>query len=68
MSLNTDQAMNLANILLSSMKDNEDFMLFWNEVYVDSFSTTSERTKNAFMEVAYNGFMAGVHHQMLQSR
>lgn len=51
------------HITIDEIKDSDHFMEFWNSVYDDSFATVQESTKNAFMEVAYFGFIAGMNFQ-----
>ena len=50
-------------VTLDQITANEHFMYFWNSVYGEAFADVILPTRNAFMEVAYMGFVAGQHHE-----
>jgi hypothetical protein len=52
-------------ISIEQIKADQAFMEFWNMVYGADFASLKNDVKEAFMQVAYFGFIAGMQHQRL---
>jgi hypothetical protein len=47
-------------VSIEQIKNNEEFMAFWNAVYAEDFASLAVPTRNVFMEISHEGFISGM--------